>query len=339
MVSEELLISLGSLRDSLLLDDPIPLAHLAEKIITVATARRDLPVLSTGLYRLAWATMEQGDSRRFRHAVQEYRRIAEQLRRPYELAMSSNMLAAVALIEGRHADAERFGREALAAAATIEDGNFAWVYFANSGLRAIDEGRIAETYEMLRAVRADFKGLATFEAALPAVAAGAGDHAAACELIDAIVGVDGELLERDWTYLSAERLPVLGLLAWGAAQARHVGQAALLRDSLLRHVELGCRVVRIAPVGAWIGAVDHHIGCLEHVLGNLDAAERHLRTALVVEDEMNGPPWQVRTLLALADVAGDRGGPGDVELAQGWRDEARALATAIGLPALVAPLH
>lgn len=83
MGSDELVLSLGGLRDSLVIDEPIPLGHLARKIIAVAGARRDLPVLSTGWYRQAWSALELGEATIFRRAVNEYRTIAEQLRRPY----------------------------------------------------------------------------------------------------------------------------------------------------------------------------------------------------------------------------------------------------------------
>ena len=255
---------------------------------------------------------------------------------PYELAMSSNMIAAVAQIEGRYDDAEAAGREALAHAATIEDGNFSWVYFANSGLRAIDQGGIVATYEVMQAVRDDFGGLSTFEAALAGVAALAGDHAAASRLTDEQLGADGEILDRDWSYLSAERLPVLGLLAWGCSASQNTTQAALLRDRLVLHADLGVRAVRVAPVGAWLGPIDHHIGALERVLGNLDRAEHHLRRALVVEEEMNGRPFRVRTLLELAELARVRGGAGAASEASAWRNQAEHLASELGLEAIVA---
>ncbi len=334
-VSEELLISLGSLRDSLVLDDPIPLGELATKIIRVATARQDLPVLSTGLYRLAWSSIELADAKTLRHAVVEYRRIAEQLRRPYEMALSSNMLAAIAQIEGRYDDAEACGQEALAHAATIEDGNFSWVYFANSGLRAIDGGQVVDTFEMMRAVRADFANLATFEAAYVAVAAAAGERALANELLREQVGERGEILQRDWVYLSAERLPVLGMLAWGCGMAANTGMARILLDGLHRVAKLGVRAVRVAPVGAWIGPLDHHIGVLHRVLGELDGAEAHLTRALAVEDEMGGEPYRVRTLLELADVALTRGGAPEVSRARTWRGQAEDLATKLGLESIV----
>ena len=334
-VSDELLISLGSLRDSLVLDDPVPLGELARKIMRVAKARQDLPVLSTGLYRQAWSAMELGESTRFREAVSEYRRIAEQLRRPYELALSSNMIAAIAQIEGRYDDAEAAGQEALAHAATIDDGNFSWVYFANSGLRAVDNGLIAPTFEMMCAVRADSGGMATFEAAHTAMAAAAGHFALADELIEEQVGKNGEILERDWIYLSAERLPVVGMLAWACGMSGNVAKAVLLRNGLARIANLGVRVVRIAPVGAWIGPIDHHLGALDRVVGNLDDAERHLRKALVVEDEMNGRPYRIRTLLELASVGAARGGASGDAQAAAWRGEAEDLAVELGLESIV----
>ncbi len=334
-VSEELLISLGSLRDSLILDDPVPLGELARKIISVASVRQDLPVLSTGWYRQAWSALELGQPVVFRQAVAEYRRIAEQLRRPYELAMSSNMIAALAQIEGRHDDAEAAGKEALAHAATIEDGNFSWVYFANSGIRAIDCGQVGATFELMKAVRQEFAGLATFEAALSAVSAAAGDFQLATELLDEQVGSNGEIIDRDWTYLSAERLPVVGLWAWGCGLSGNRNYARILRDRLLRIVELGVRVVRIAPVGAWIGPIDHHIGTLSRIVGDLDSAQLHLERALVIEDEMNGPVWRARTMAELAFVAAARGGSSGRAEALTWRSKADALAAQLGFESML----
>lgn len=336
-VSDELVMSLGRLRDSLVVDDPVPLGHLARKIIAAATERQDFPALSTGWYRQAWSALELGEAARFRHAVDEYRRIAEQLRRPYEMALSSNMIAAVAQIEGRYDEAEAAGQEALRHAAMIEDGNFSWVYFANSGLRSVDNGLVAPTFDMMHALRADFAELATFEAALAAIAAAAGDFTFADQLLDEQIGDEGTTLARDWSYLSAERLPVLGMLSWACGMSGNTVHAPVLRDSLLSQVEIGVRVVRVAPVGAWIGPIDHHIGVLNRVLGNLDEAETHLHRALIVEDEMNGRPYRVRTLLELAMVAEVRSGisPGSRSQATEWRTKAEDLAASLGLEALL----
>lgn len=338
-VSDELLISLGSLRDSLVVDDPEPLGRLARDIIRVAQARQDLPVLSTGWYRQAWAALELGEAARFREAVAEYRTIAERLRRPYELALSSNMIAAVAQIEGRYDDAEAAGQEALAHASTIEDGNFSWVYFANSGIRAYDTGPSRPTFEMMTAVRPDFGNLATFEAAYAAMAGAVGERTLLEELFEEQIGRDGEVVDRNWAYLSAERLPVVGMWAWACGSDGHVGRAAIVRDRLARIAGLGVRVIRIAPVGAWIGPLDHHLGVLSRVVGDLDRADVHLQRALVVEDELNGRPYTVRTLMELAAVARERGGPDAAARAGDLTDRARRLAADIGLESILDTCH
>lgn len=334
-VSEDLLLSLGGLRDSLILDDPEPLGQLARNIIRVASARQDLPALSTGWYRQAWSAFDLGQGDLLRRAVAEYRTIAERLRRPYELAMSANMIAAIAQIEGRYADAEAAGQEALAHASAIEDGNFSWVYFANSGLRAFDDGHVAVTYELMTAVRPQFAGLATFEAGYAAMAAAAGERELAEQLCDAQIGDDGATLDANWSYLSAERLPVVGMLAWACATLGDPRRAAIIRDRLMRVAESGVRAVRIAAVGAWIGPLDHHLGALHRVLGDLDQAEHHLARALEVADAMNGGPSKVRSLLELATVARMRGTAAGAESAAVRQDEAERLADRLGLATIV----
>jgi transcriptional regulator with XRE-family HTH domain len=335
-VAEELLLSLGSLRDSLILDDPEPLGQLARNIIRVASARQDLPALSTGWYRQAWSAFEMGDGELLRRAVGEYRSIAQRLRRPYELAMSSNMIAAVAQIEGRYAEAEAAGQEAQAHASTIEDGNFSWVYFANAGLRAYDEGHVEATYELMAAVREQFSGLSTFEAGYTAMAAAAGRRELAQQLCDAQLGEHGETLDANWAFLSAERLPVVGMLAWASATIGDPGRAATLRDRLERIAETGVRAVRIAAIGAWIGPIDHHLGALHRVLGDLDLADRHLAQSLTVADAMNGAPAKVRTLLEQARVARLRGTAAGDETARVRQGEAEQLADRLGLATILA---
>lgn len=334
-VSEELLLSLGGLRDSLILDDPEPLGQLARNIIRVASARQDLPALSTGWYRQAWSAFDLGRGDLLRQAVAEYRAIAERLRRPYELAMSSNMIAAVAQVEGRYDDAEAAGREALAHASTIDDGNFSWVYFANSGLRAVDEGHVSTTFELMTAVRPQFAGLATFEAGYAAMAAAAGQRELAEQLCDAQIGEFGETLDANWSYLSAERLPVVGMLAWACASLGDPERAAIMRDRLLRIAETGVRAVRIAAIGAWIGPLDHHLGVLHRVLGDLDHAERHLTQAIDVADAMNGGPAKIRTFIELATVARKRGTAAGDESAAAWLGQAEQLADRLGLTAIL----
>ena len=326
-VPVELVMSLGALRDSIPVDHPVPLGRLARQIIDAATVRRDLPVLSTGWYRQAWSALELGQAEVWRTAVTEYRNVAVELRRPYEMALSANMLAAVAQVEGRYTDAETWGQEALAYASGIDDSNFAAVYLANSVLRGLDTGLAQPMLELMTAVQADYVGVPTFEAGLALTAASAGDFALTRVLLDAQIRPWTEYQRRD-----AEWLPVLGFLAGACAISDDARHAELLRELL---AESAARVVRIGPVGAWFGPVDHHIGALSRLLGDLDDAERRLESALVVEAEMNGAPFQIRTMFELATTHRMRGTRTATHTADRWCEQASALATALDLPALI----
>ena len=144
------------------------------------------------------------------------------------------------------------------------------------------------------------------------------------ELFEQQIGRNGEVVDANWAYLSAERLPVVGMWAWACGSDGDVDRAIVVRDRLARIAELGVRALRIAPVGAWIGPLDHHLGVLSRVVGDLDRADEHLQRALVVEEELNGRPYMVRTLMELAAVVRARGGPDASARADTLADRAQA---------------
>ena len=67
--------------------------------------------------------------------------------------------------------------------------------------------------------------------------------------------------------------------------------------------------VRVGPLLGWWGPVDHHVGSLYRVTGQLAMAEIHLRRALVVEERMGARPFLARTRGELARVLSATGSP------------------------------
>jgi hypothetical protein len=84
-------------------------------------------------------------------------------------------------------------------------------------------------------------------------------------------------------------------------------------------------VVRIGPVAGWWGPVDHHLGCLAHLLGHHEEAERRLRHAFDIERSMGARPFAARTLAHLAVVVAARSNEAAKTLAHGARTEADAV--------------
>jgi transcriptional regulator with XRE-family HTH domain/tetratricopeptide (TPR) repeat protein len=327
-VSPALIMSLGMLRDSIPLDDPADLERLARQILFEAAARRNLPALSTGWYRLAWSTLELGDATSYREAINGYGRVARELDLPYELAMAANMRAGFAQMQGRYADAEAAGQEALTLAATIDDGNFEAVYLANSVLRGLDMGIAAEMFELMMAVRDDYVGIPTFLAGLTLTASVAGQFDTVAQLLEEHAGERGDFanVRRD-----AEWLPVIGFLAGACAASADVRHAPTLRRLLL---SAPARTIRIGPIGAWFGPIDHHVGALSRLLGDLDEAVRRLDSALVTEGAFGAAPFRARSSNELAIALDHRGQPGDRQRGADVREAAEAIASALTAPGL-----
>jgi len=177
------------------------------------------------------------------------------------------------------------------------------------------------------AVEADYVGVPTFLAGLTLTAAAAGDHALAIALLDR-QGVEGfQDIRRD-----AEWLPVIGFLSHACAMAGSTRHAPVLRELLESSTATG---VRIGPVAAWWGPIDHHLGALHHLEGSLDAAQRHLEAALATEVAMGALPFHARSTWALADVLETRGDRTDLARIGVLRGDAQASAHRLGAPGLL----
>ena len=80
-----------------------------------------------------------------------------------------------------------------------------------------------------------------------------------------------------------------------------------------------------------MGPVSHYLGLLATRLGDLDAAADLLAEAINLDRQIGALPWLAQSLAARADLLDRRGGSDDAATASGHRDEARALATQLGI--------
>jgi len=88
---------------------------------------------------------------------------------------------------------------------------------------------------------------------------------------------------------------------------------------------------------AYLGAVDHHLGCVEVTLGRLDDAVGHLEAALERHRTIGARPWAALSAAWLANALVARGGPDDAGRADRLWAEAAGEAASLGLAILPAP--
>jgi hypothetical protein len=88
---------------------------------------------------------------------------------------------------------------------------------------------------------------------------------------------------------------------------------------------------------SFLGAVDHHLGTLDAVIGRTDDAARHLDAALERHRVIDARPWVALSAAWLANVLAARDGRGDTGRAAALHAEATGLAAEMGIVALPAP--
>ncbi len=270
-LGRELLLSLGAARDSIVVDDPVVLGRLSRQIIDVASSPRNLLVLANGWYGAAWSALELADRAAWDTAMASFTAIADEVGLPYELALASTMAATTALMEGRYGDADRHAQRAFDLSVGT-DPNAGAVQLTNAVLSGIDRGEAPAMVALMASAREELALVPTFMAGFALTAARGGAPDLATELLDdqAAIGFDRVRRDLEW-------LPVIGFYSDACAVLGDARHAAALYDLLAAHP---ARAVRVGPLAAYWGPVDHHLGALCRILGRLDEAEMRLRRAV-----------------------------------------------------------
>ena len=248
--------------------------------------------------------------------------LADELRQPAQHWAVGTSRAALALMEGRFADAETLMADTLA----LGEGPVAW----NAGLSyrlhrfvlCHAQSRLAEVEELLEGSVDEYPALLRIRCALASVYAALGREPAGPDLLKELIALD---LRNE--YVDAEWLLSLNMLADACATVVDVDAATRLYPVLEPYEQR----YGFGPVEVSFGSVARALGVLAATTGELDAAERHFATAIEVEGRMRARPWLAHAQRGLAQVLLTRGEAGDAKRAAGLIDEAIGTYRALGM--------
>ena len=271
---------------------------------------RELQVLS--MVQLRVLHLENGDLLGTERVWSRYQREVEELNIPRYNAGHAQRRGMLAMLRGDYEEAEMAANEMV-----VHQPNDTFV----EGLAVmmlvirLDQGRMAELEPYARDL-ADRQFRPPWLTAHAVVLTEMEHDREAAARVAPVVD-QAHSLERNLTWLSTLVTAALSVSWVGTPE-----QATVLRDLLLpeRH-----RLCLIGTGAACLGSVEHHLGRLEAVRGDLDRAECHLRRSLEVHEHVQAPPRAAHDRVSLAQVLLRRDGPGD-------RDEAAELLD-IGLTA------
>jgi DNA-binding CsgD family transcriptional regulator len=270
----------------------------------------------------AFVTLADIDSaRRDAAALAE---IAAATAQPFMLHVAEHYRSAIALADGRLAEAEERASRAnewgRLPTGRNPPGSYGIQMF---GVRR-EQGRLAGLAPAMRVLAADSRRSGPWAPGLVALLA---------EL-----GMEGEA-RRELARIAAGGLEPFRQSLWMASLAYLADAAALLGDqtiAALVYLELepltGGNLV-IGQLVAWYGAADRHLRMLAATLGDWERAERHFEAALELNRQMGAQTWLAHTAHEYARMLLASGA--DRARVDALLGEAAALAERIGMPALL----
>jgi tetratricopeptide (TPR) repeat protein len=304
-------------------DDPQGRLAIAEELRAVARAVQDKELEQENEIDRALVFLETGRIAEYRQALDTSQRLAAELRAPSARWLAAACQATLALLEGRFPDAEALIESALRAGASAEPWDA--VIFSRVQLFALrtEDGRLAELEPTIRRSAEEFPTRPLFRCLLARLLAELGDE-------DGTRSVFGALAAGRFAVIPVnnDMLLSLGHLAEVAWFLGDAARAAVLRDLLLPY-----RGLVVDTLESSLGAVDRYLGLAAMTAGDLQAAERHLRDAVVLNTQIGAQPWAARAQADLASLLCARDRPADREQAIELLEAALGTAMRLGMTA------
>ena len=257
-----------------------------------------------------------------RREIDEVRATAERTAQPFHLHVAEHTGSAIALCEGRLADAETMAVRSHEWSRLLTGRDASGVHGIQMFSLRREQGRLAELAPLARLLASQRQwrpGLASLLAEL---------------------GMEAEA-RAELARVSSEGLDQFRASLWLASLTYLTDACAALGDeqtAALLYPELapfGGGNVTIGHVVACYGAADRYLGMLAATLGEWERAELHFERAMALNRRMGAVTWVAHTAYEHGRMLRHRGGS-HRERGAALLGEAAALASRIGMPALLA---
>jgi hypothetical protein len=220
-------------------------------------------------------------------------RLADEMREPGYRWYPLSVITAIALFEGRFADASELIRRTYETGRTAVPFNAEASYQLQRTLLDLETGDPHFRLEELVKLIAESKTYTILSSALARYHAAAGDLGAARPIFEELARNDfaGAYLDESWPAL-------ITYLADTCVALADEARAAALYELILPYAELNA----IGYPEVVLGSMSRPLGELAALLGERGAAESHLRNAIEANREWGAEPWVGHSQLALAGV-------------------------------------
>lgn len=251
---------------------------------------------------------------------------AERLGQGFYLSVCDTAQAGMALFDGRFADAEALAGRALERS-RLQGHEASTLYGIQMFSLRREQDRLAQVAPLLRALPLGMAGNHIWKPALVALYAEIGWL---------------EEARRELADLAADRFAAVPhdplrpiAVSYLADACTLLGDAEAASLVYRELAALSGTAILLPPTTVYYGAADRYLGMLATTMEEWAAAERHFTVALDLNERMGTPVWLAHTRYQYAQMLLARGQPGDERRARELLAHAHAMASRIGMAALL----
>jgi DNA-binding SARP family transcriptional activator/tetratricopeptide (TPR) repeat protein len=295
--------------------------RLAKEIVLLAEQAGDQERLQMGHLMHLHCLRELGDVAGADAELAVATRLAEELRQPAQLWLTTAVHAMRALWNGRLEEVEELIERAFAFGRRAHSRDAAVTHLIQLFVLRREQGRVGELEAVLRSSLEEFPDF-PLRCLLAVLHGEVGREVEARAVLDAIAVDEFGALAVDNYWLVS--LSLLSEVAAFLGDAKHAATLYALLLPFASYAAMG------GPE-AWVGSVSRYLGLLATALGRWEAAEQHFENALALNAEMDARPWLAHTQHDYARMLLARDGPGDRERAQEFLDAALAAYRGLGM--------
>jgi len=297
--------------------------EVATKILELAQSVGDRDLTLLGHRWRIVSLLELGDIAEVAQQIDEYARIAEELKQPYQLWFAEVFRGMLASLEGRLGDAEALMQRALEAGSG-QQGENAVQFFAAQLMTIRDhQGRLSEMEPAIRAYAEQFPEAPAIRAALAMIYAIQGREDDARANLEMAAANDFADLPRDTTWLLT-----LTMLTQAASSLGDGARAKLLYDLFAPY---NSRTIVAGPAIVCHGSAARYLGILAATIGRREDASRHFADAIEMNERMGARPYLAHSLREYAELLATSDSAADRERAEGMLGRAEALYAELGM--------
>jgi tetratricopeptide (TPR) repeat protein len=283
--------------------------------------------LDAHLFRL-WALIELGDVPAAREELAGCARLAEALRLPYQRWLVATTRVCLAFTRGDLESVDDLAQQAFEGGTALGSPNAALFFGIQRTYLAWLRGDLNDAEQALQLI-GDNHPLLTLavHAALAATYGELGRLDDARRELELVTARGLDALPRNLTWIMT--------MSFLAEACTRLGERSLAAALYQRLEPYDNRNVLLVPVTSF-GAAAHFLGMLATTLERWDVAQRHFERALALQRWMHGRHLIARTQVAYASMLLQRGHDEDRTRATALLEEARVIASELGMRTVVA---